>query len=746
MTQRQHAATAPNRSTAVTAASSLAEIPAEPGRGDVEALEDREAQSVFEQWARQLPMAPRDVRSTWRGRERKAHLVGRLRTVLEARRLEWKEAPYHAEKVGGSLALHRDHDLDASQIDPFTSPDEVRRRSYAISTCRTCTGGGEVACGACSGTLRVVCDGCGGAGKVDGVTANGHRRKLNCKACRGKASLPCKGCRKGKVSCARCEATGHVARWLTVERGGRDGKILVKVANPERVALPWCQLETEYADQELERDATKLGAVVRDREVETHELPEQLPAAWREAHWKQLQIELQPGERIVSQAFALWEVPSLDVTYALRGDQQTVSFESKRLLPPPTMTDRLFHHRASALRGWMVALASLPALALLVYAMRGGYFLNGWTAGVVLALVGCAAVLFGGLWQQSLGRPAWRWWQASALPAVLALGFAVPLEPSLSTASAHLQGGRLAEAEVELNALGESATGELAALWGELFARQAMTKATCREAARLLERATMRGKAWTAARQRADALAVEAAAVGAAGGELAAERELECASEAGRKGEAAQQLRKRVLLGQAEKCVAEQNWSCARDREDGLRAAGHVEDAGRSRAAADTSLRRVISEKTAASRRANTPRLRLEAAQTAADLWTRFLLTEGEAAPAEVTALRAAIAKEEVLVAKLDAQEAKQRAAEEKRRAAVEEKQRLARERAEAQAARRAAAAEERAERLERQRAARYDYSPLLCRDGTLSPTCVCGGSRRGCCSHHGGVAGCSAD
>lgn len=30
-----------------------------------------------------------------------------------------------------------------------------------------------------------------------------------------------------------------------------------------------------------------------------------------------------------------------------------------------------------------------------------------------------------------------------------------------------------------------------------------------------------------------------------------------------------------------------------------------------------------------------------------------------------------------------------------------------------------------------------------LCRDGTASPTCVCGGPKRGCCSRHGGVAGC---
>lgn len=34
--------------------------------------------------------------------------------------------------------------------------------------------------------------------------------------------------------------------------------------------------------------------------------------------------------------------------------------------------------------------------------------------------------------------------------------------------------------------------------------------------------------------------------------------------------------------------------------------------------------------------------------------------------------------------------------------------------------------------------------APLMCRDGSLSPSCVCGGSHRGCCSHHGGVAGCS--
>jgi len=49
----------------------------------------------------------------------------------------------------------------------------------------------------------------------------------------------------------------------------------------------------------------------------------------------------------------------------------------------------------------------------------------------------------------------------------------------------------------------------------------------------------------------------------------------------------------------------------------------------------------------------------------------------------------------------------------------------------------------------ERQAQARHDAwanAPLECRDGTLSPTCTCGGRKnyRGCCSGHHGVRGCS--
>ena len=58
---------------------------------------------------------------------------------------------------------------------------------------------------------------------------------------------------------------------------------------------------------------------------------------------------------------------------------------------------------------------------------------------------------------------------------------------------------------------------------------------------------------------------------------------------------------------------------------------------------------------------------------------------------------------------------------------------------------------EEERERKRQERAAASAYrkwalAPLLCRDGTPSPSCICGqSSRRGCCSHHGGVDGCTA-
>lgn len=61
---------------------------------------------------------------------------------------------------------------------------------------------------------------------------------------------------------------------------------------------------------------------------------------------------------------------------------------------------------------------------------------------------------------------------------------------------------------------------------------------------------------------------------------------------------------------------------------------------------------------------------------------------------------------------------------------------------------REAKAEEERRQEEERRREIERAVSTgagqsVRCCDGTISPSCVCGGPRRGCCSHHGGICGC---
>ena len=69
---------------------------------------------------------------------------------------------------------------------------------------------------------------------------------------------------------------------------------------------------------------------------------------------------------------------------------------------------------------------------------------------------------------------------------------------------------------------------------------------------------------------------------------------------------------------------------------------------------------------------------------------------------------------------------------------AAEERRRAAREAATAAQE----AAEERRRAAREAAAAQESEKVLMCRDGSISG-CPCAGSHRGCCSHHGGVAGC---
>jgi hypothetical protein len=214
-----------------------------------------------------------------------------------------------------------------------------------------------------------------------------------------------------------------------------------------------------------------------------------------------------------------------------------------------------------------------------------------------------------------------------------------------------------------------------------------------------------------------------------------AEEALACASPSLIHGEQGIALRSQIALLKAKRCLAELDWRCARREEGALTSLGRLDDASQLFALTEGALRGAIIEKQATAKRTRDPRVRMAAQRDALEYWGA-LAQPLKGASIQIEALQAALEKSEAIVAKLDAQDARKRAAEAKRQAAAEERARRAE-------ARRVLAAE----RAEQRREAGRDSSMLLCNDGTLSPTCTCGrASNRGCCSWHGGVAGCSAD
>lgn len=702
-------------------------LPIEPGAFDEPRRLEEAATSVFRAWASQLPKAPNDPAGALHGLSLRRRLIGRLTTRLDGRRFAWRAAPYAGRErmVGGAP-------LDPARLDPYAPPDDLRWRSRHLELCRRCGGDGRIECAACGGASRVTCAACAGAGKVHGVTANGARRLLNCKTCKGKSTLRCDACAKGQVDCPGCARSGRIERWLEIEGGPRDGDIQVEPDGAVTRAFPWGQDGVPASEDEIRKDARVVCAISRDRLLTLDDLPREVSDDWRRAHWQALGARLQPGERVVSQTFALLEVPSVEVTYVVGSESQAIELEGLRLLAPPSSADGLFHARATALQRLALALVAVPLIAGVVYAARGAYFHNALVLGVVACAAIAAAVIYGVFWHATLRGSARRWLALAIPPIAAATTLAIVAEPSAAAARRYLDRGQLELAEAELGALGGPTDGELAPLWGDVYLPRALATKTCAAASGLVAKIPASAPQRATARAHADRLATAEAAQALEAGRLDdAAVSLACASEALRAGATGRRIRAQIQGVAAGRCLAARDWPCvlARaadvERDGDAGAASALRDAARAeiRAEVDASIRAARTEKDLA-RRAG---LR----HAAVGLWSRYLLPEtGE--PAELVALRTAAAKDQLALDRQREAAEQRRIAEEQRRAAAEARKREAQARAE----KRRLAEEER-------RARQREPRSLRCCDGTLSPTCLCGGPRRGCCSHHGGVCGC---
>ena len=701
-------------------------LPVDPAVfGDATLIESTTAE-VFRAWARQLPKAPTDPRDTLRRTTVRTRLIGRLTTKLDGRRYAWRSAPYRGRDRMAGVPM------DPANLDPYNPPHDLRVRSGYLSLCRGCGGDGRLVCTACGGSARTICVDCAGAGKVHGVTANGARRLLNCKSCKGKASRACGGCSKGQIDCSSCALTGRVDHWLEVEGGPRDGDVQVEPDGDVTRAFVWGKDGVQSSHEEIVKDAKVVCAVNQDRLLTLEDLPVEVPSEWRSAYWQGIQARIQPGERIVSQTFTLLEVPAVEVTYAVGSESQMISFEGLRMLAPPVTSDRLFSGRASALQLFAWVLGAVPLAVLVVYLARGQYFLKPAMAGVVVCAAAAGAVIYGVLWRTTLRRVAWTWLGAAVVPMIAGTVLAIVIEPSVGAARGYVDAGQLDLARVELGALGDGDAS--VAIWMDIYAKDALAAKTCSEVTAVIGKMSVRTPQRVVAQAHADALAVTAAETSVEAGQLdGAASALACASDALRNGPTGSGLRSRIELAAAKVCLMKKDWDCVLAKTK--TAGGNGGDA--LRAAVLTAVRADVDTAINSARVDKDPRSRLLTGKTAIDLWTRYLITELGNDPAQLVALKATTAKDEQTVAKLDEEARLRQVADEKRREA--EAKRLAvietrRLEAEARAAKRRAAEEERKAN---------QPTGLLCNDGTLSPSCSCGGSHQGCCSRHGGVAGC---
>lgn len=685
---------------------------------------------TFSIWASQLPSAPRNPEDAIKKLTFHRRLIGRLTTRLDGRRFVWRSTGFRGRGgvVGGPP-------LRPENLDPYNPPEELRSRSRYLSLCTSCHGDGKVECAACGGAAKVSCDACGGAGKVEGLTKNNVRRLLNCKTCKGKSTVVCGACTKGALECRACERSGRLEHWLELEGGPRDADVQVEPDGQLTQAFRWGADGVSASDVEVEHDARRICSVTQTRLLTQNDLPHEVPHDWRDNHWAHIQARLHPGERVVEQTFTLLEVPCIEVTYGLDDDTQAITLEGLRMLAPPITSDFVFANRATALRRLMIGLALLPLAILLVYAIRGAYFFaNPLMLGVMFCTAIACAIVYIVFHQSTLGRAPKKLLAAAVLPIGAAVTLAIVIEPSSARARALIDQGLTDQASVELEALGSKTDAELTALWADLHLKKALSEPSCEKATQFVQQIPAGTPQHSTAQDHADRLALAAATAALKNQELdVATRSLECASETARTGKPARAVESKVALVRARLCAQKKDWACVFDGAGSLAALGATSEANALRLESRAIIKADVDAAIASSKKTTDLDARVRTQRFALELWNQHLRpAESDREPAPITELTTQLKRDEQALARAEQLARQKREAEERRQAEIaarEERQRQA--------------AEER-ERRRREALERLTQPQgLLCCDGSMSPTCSCGGSHRGCCSHHGGVCGC---
>jgi hypothetical protein len=535
-------------------------------------------------------------------------------------------------------------------------------------------------------------------------------------------------CVRGAVDCSTCAKAKKLECWLEIDESCRQD-VQVEPDGEVTKAFPWGRDGVIASAEQIALDARVVDAVHFLRPLELHELPPAVPEDWKRDYWSRIQASVQPGERVRSQTFTFLEIPSTEVTYAVSGELQTVAFEGKRMLAPPPWYDALFTRRAEMLGRSKWILAALPLAAFVIYMVRGSYFVGDragpLVAGIIAAAAMAALCVYAVLWYATLGRrAAVKWTIATIAPVAIGAALVVLAEPTIARARGYVDAGDLDAAKLELDALGPHNDDQLSPLWDDVYLKEALAQKTCANAVEVSNKinpaSPRRGKAVS----YADSLALTAAKAALDAGDLkAASRELSCARESVRSSADARGISAGIAIGSSQDCVRTKDWRCALDKASEAERLGATDESRAAAAQAMIAMKSEFETEVSAAQREKDITARLAHERNALALWPLLAAATTEV-PIAVKQLNVAVTRDEQALAREQAIEQRKAEAAEKRRIAEEARQRR------------------REEAEERRRA----YRPLLCGDGSLSPSCTCGGSWRGCCSHHSGVAGCYGD
>ncbi|HMR06751.1 MAG TPA: hypothetical protein PKA88_13270, partial [Polyangiaceae bacterium] len=567
-------------------------------------------------------------------------------------------------------------------------------------------------CAVCSGTSQLRCGFCGGGGSVAG-----QRGPKNCPTCRGRGTQKCYECRSGQVDCPSCERAGRVEAWLVL-RTSIWHQVRVSSKNASRLhPLVEDAADFDRSPAELPTDLLT-DEFVDEGRLETSIRPEL--DSWMDRLERSRVQNFSADIVHFGYATALG-VGVLDVA----GKPPTV-LSSSNTAP---LKFRLIAVAVAACLGAVVAFALMGG-----YAGRGQWYLLHGSSGVVTLLgvtfVGFTTWAALGLTLARSARTTLRAVVPSAGSALLLLGIALVFAftgPSLKRAEQALASGDVGRATAEARGL---ISDNKDVMWAQGVLDEVHLRSVKSQPTVQLTSAAI-ASSWYSEAKRTAAIAVleprAAAEVSTAWktedlpalDALAEHLAAPLPAHAARAGGLAKLLR-------ARDCAEKEDLTCASRELVGV---------------SDPSVRseRKIIEGTIVTTAREQLTASVDKAERATDARTRagrLLASIKIATVVEDLTGRASTPSKKELQSRYSVVE----------RVALREEA-VAAAKAKAIAKREEAVENARKRREEAQeRAANRANAALRCADGTLSPTCTCGRPRRGCCSHHGGVVGCSAD